>query len=178
MRHGRGFTLIELVLTLLVICIIAANTAPAFALLLEQQRVGVAGRDFLRGLMFARTKAGYRNARMVVTYRENGWGSGWLVYEDSNRNGRRDADETILYEHGPLDRRIRVVPGKTVRDYIGYGGNGFSVHANNAFFADTITFCPTLRDAKGLRLTIARSGRVRTDRVDMNSPPCAQAVAR
>ncbi len=172
MRQGRGFTVIELTITLVIVCILLAEAIPNFSRLMERQRVNAAGRDFLTALMYTRAQACYRGTRAALTYRQGEWSSGWLVYLDKNKNGSQDDDEPTLNEHGPLDSKIKIYTGKTVKNYIGYNAEGNSVHASNAFLSDSITFCSANAAASGFRLTISIGGRVRTEIIDANVAPC------
>lgn len=172
MRQGKGFTFIELTITVAITSIILVGVIPSFNQWAERQRITTAGHDFLNTLMYARAQANYRSTRAALTYREGDWRSGWVVYLDKNKNGLQDSDEPVLNEHAPLDSKIKIYTGKTVKNYIGYTAMGNSVHANNAFFADSVTFCPANAAGSGVRIIISIGGRARTETIDANAAPC------
>lgn len=172
MRQGKGFTFIELIIALTITSIILVGAVPSFSRWVEHQRITTAGNDFFNTLMYTRGQASYSSKRAVLTYRGENWRSGWLVYLDKNNNGLQDSDEPTLNEHGPLDPKIRIYTGRTVKNYIGYNALGNSVHANNSFFADSVTFCPASIGGAGVRIKVSIGGRARLETIDANAAPC------
>lgn len=88
MRAPRGFTTIELLVSVAIVAILIAVGAPSLTDLIVGVRVRSAASDLYESLLFARSEAIKRNAIISVVPNSGGWVSGWQV--------RVDADNTVL----------------------------------------------------------------------------------
>lgn len=76
----RGFTLVEMITTVLVLSILATIAVPAYGNFVAGQRVKNASFDVMSTLMFARSEALKRNADITVTpVSGTNWADGWSV---------------------------------------------------------------------------------------------------
>ena len=86
MRYSRGFTLIELIVTLAILAILLAFAVPSFQGTIQSNRTQTITNDLTTALQFARSEAVKRGAKVDIC-RRNGdvcanatdWGNGWLV---------------------------------------------------------------------------------------------------
>lgn len=80
---GRGFTLIELMITVAMLAILLSLAAPSFSNLLKTQQVRTVATDFYSDLVFARSEAIKRNAMVMITPKDTAagkdWAKGWDV---------------------------------------------------------------------------------------------------
>lgn len=74
---NRGFTLVELVVTVLLIAILAALAAPSFRGFIADQQVRTAANDLLVALNYARSEAIKRNNSVTLQAVGGGWSEGW-----------------------------------------------------------------------------------------------------
>lgn len=90
MRVSRGFTLIELMVTLAVLAIIVGIAAPSFATLVQGNRSATVSQELLGALQLARSEAVKRRGLVQVCRRNaegsacatgTDWSAGWLVRE-------------------------------------------------------------------------------------------------
>ena len=83
-RHSgtRGFTLIELMVTIAVAAILASLAAPSFRQFIASQRIKNASFDVVSALSLARSEAVTRNAN-VYFGQSTGWTNGWYVSVNS-----------------------------------------------------------------------------------------------
>jgi len=80
LRIVRGFTLIELMVTVTVLAILLAVAAPSFTSFIAGQKVKSASNDLTTALILARSEAIKRNADIVIApVNANSWVGGWSV---------------------------------------------------------------------------------------------------
>jgi type IV fimbrial biogenesis protein FimT len=79
MQAPRGFTLIELMVTMFVLGILVTLGVPSFNDLVQNQRVKTAVSNFHSTLIFARSEAIKRNAEVTITRNGASWSNGWNV---------------------------------------------------------------------------------------------------
>lgn len=80
-RGMRGFTLIELVVSIAVAAILATLAAPSFREFIATQRIRNASFDLTSALTLARSEAITRNASVSLLRTATTWGGGWTVSE-------------------------------------------------------------------------------------------------
>ena len=105
----RGFTTIELLVTIAVLAILAALAGPSFTSLMERWRIRQATEDLQGTLFLARSEAIKRGGNVAIVKTGNGhgcanastaadWGCGWAVFVDTNGDGTLNTGETILQQ--------------------------------------------------------------------------------
>lgn len=167
---SRGFTLIELMVTLVVLVLLSTVALPTFSHLVRETRTHSRALELYQAAQLARTSAIINNQRVTLST-VGQWSDGWQVFVDSNHNGQFDTGETLLASAEANDR-IRIVGNLWVANHVSFIGTGESRYANGgpggAFQAGRITVCA--EDERGYELTLARSGRLRMRSI--SSDPC------
>lgn len=92
LRHGRGFTLVELLITLAVLAVGLSLSAPAFNQQIANYRVRSASESIVEGLNYARAEAVRRNA--PVSFTLDASGPGWTVAQGGTALQSRASGET------------------------------------------------------------------------------------
>lgn len=108
--HARGFTIIELMVTLGILAILVGIAAPSFRESWMNARMTGLANDILADLNVARAEAIKRNARAYLCTSSDGttctgsaWNAGWIVYVDLNNNGVQDsATEPAIKSHSAV----------------------------------------------------------------------------
>ena len=93
----RGFTLVELMITLALAAILMSIGIPSFQSYMELNRLAAQSNQMVQSLNLARSEAGKRGGNIAVAPIVAGnWAQGWQVWVDTNTNNAVDAGEEIL----------------------------------------------------------------------------------
>lgn len=178
--HARGFTTIELMVTVATLAVLAALAAPSFGPLIERWRVRQGMEELQATLYLARSEAIKRGGNVTIAKTANTddcanatggtqWGCGWKVYFDANKNGSQDAcapatasNECDLQSvNTPSRLQITVAnsTGAISVDRWGMLSNGTTSGAAQAMDFLVVAQGKTASDASALRLCIAPGGR-------------------
>lgn len=165
MRHQPGFTLPELLTTLVVAAILTALAAPGFTQLIRDSRLESTLNHFIDSTNTARSYAVKSNSRVTMSSKSN-WNNGWEIHYDSNHNGQHDTGEQVLASTAPIHESLEITGNRPVADYISYLGTGESHWATGssagAWQAGTISVCPK-GNGEGYQLVLSRGGRLRKE---------------
>jgi len=177
-RAARGFTLIELLIVLAVTSVMLGTALPSFTNFIRTTKLTTATNDLLSAIVLARSEAIKRKTRVALCKSQDGtscapaggWDQGWIVFQDTNNNGVRDAGEQVLSNAQPIARDLRVLGNLNVARYISYSPTGESKLAGGGFQAGTITLCTLSSTSENAReIVISSSGRPRAQRTQVAS---------
>lgn len=166
-RHD-GFTLVEMVITLIVLGILAAIGAPSLRGFIVDLRVAGATSGFERVLRHARSEAVSRGRTVRICPSLDGWSCdpmarwhlGYISFVDLEGGPLRDGDDPVLrVRHRLKDLAIRF-----------NGGDSVSVNALGRIGRNaSMDFCASGGSHPGRRLVMIHSGRLR---VESPAPGC------
>jgi type IV fimbrial biogenesis protein FimT len=131
--RARGFTLIELVVTIAVAAILVTVALPNLQTFIKNNRIKTSVGDLAVALNLARSEASKRAGRVTVCVRAsdaacgggNDWSTGWLVFNDANGDGSLDAGEEVLRVFGPLPDKVELTAGGfTANNAVTYSSSG------------------------------------------------------
>jgi len=134
----RGFTLLELALTVSIMAICAVVAVPALAPMLERYRANAALHALATQVQLARMAAiTYRQPAILCPSGDGAtcsgvpdWSGGWLLFLDPNGNRIRDPGEQLVRaENVPLARHLRIL-GTAGRAQLRYLPDGRSAGSN------------------------------------------------
>lgn len=100
----NGFTIIELMITILILSIVVAFGVPSFTATIQNNRLAGQLNTLISTLNFARSEAvklGNNTVTMcgsssLTSCDTSNWESGWLVFRDADGDGAVDAGDQIL----------------------------------------------------------------------------------
>ena len=173
-RHHRGFTLIELMVTMAVLGIILGIAAPNIQHFIVDNRTTTQTNDLIALLNLARSQAiqeGHRT-QLCISHDQNNcvngdWGDGWLVWVDRNDNDTLDGDE-IARVGGAISLHTTTSAlnsSDTPFTTVSFQPSGFAELGGGIAFA-AINLEPHLCSGQqGRRITINASGSIRSERI-------------
>lgn len=108
LQGHRGFTAIELMVTVSIVAILIALAGPSFTLFIERWRVRDATNAMTDTLYLARAEAIKRGGQIGIqkipkttpgcklANTNEEWGCGWFIFEDNNSDGKWQSTETKI----------------------------------------------------------------------------------
>lgn len=119
-RHQHGFTLVELVLTVVIIGVVVAFGIPSFQSFMQQSRVKSGAQSLFSALVYARSEALKRNEPVYVYPNGGNWSDGWAITpEKDNKDCLSDATNCLRIQQG-----LPNVSLTTAVDEVVYRGSG------------------------------------------------------
>ena len=164
----RGFTLVELMVTVAVAIIMLAVAVPGFNDITRSNKLTTHVNTFVLALRLARNE-GIKSSGATLCASNNqtscaggDWTKGWILFSDFDLDGAVDAGEPIIRvnEAMPTTFTLPTVSATTVT----YAGTGF---LNSAGASLTVTFCGgRTGTGAGRTVTVSRTGRPTTTNYD------------
>jgi type IV fimbrial biogenesis protein FimT len=161
MLTSKGFSLTELLITLLIIIILSLVAVPGMGRLRQDQELANTLSALRGNLALARQEAIRTGTSVSITPKENRWQNGWIVFLDGNHDGILQAQERVLRDSGPIGRGMSLTGNTPVRSYIRYTPSGRAALTNGAYQMGTLALC-LLDGSKGYKLSLNNAGRVST----------------
>ncbi len=175
--HGRkvaGFTLQELMVTMMVAVLVLTLGIPSFLETLRANRVSALTEHFVTAMYLARSEAIKQGGSGQVTLcksadgvtcaSKGGYHQGWIVFVDEPPLAERDVSndrERLVRVYEPVSVAALTLTGNnSVRDYISYDGAGMARLKRGGFQAGALIVCDP---PEGRRLVLSSGGRIRTE---------------
>jgi type IV fimbrial biogenesis protein FimT len=174
----KGFTLIEVLMSVLVAAILLGLAVPSFTTFTKNRLITTQVNEFVSSLGLARSEALKRISRVTVCRSATGtscadsgsWEQGWIVFNDKNNNGQvnatgdSDTNEQVLKYASTLKGGNTLKGSGNVAAYVSYVSTGNSKLLSGAFQSGTLALC----DDRGVggharAITVNITGRARVE---------------
>lgn len=123
--RNSGFSLIELMVTIVIAAILASIAMPSFTAIIQNQRIRSASSDLYSSLIRARSEAIKRNVNITLTPVSGNWASGWQIAHPTTAG-------SFIEEHPALTNITITGPGSVV-----YSSSGRTQAGANVTFTIT-----------------------------------------
>jgi len=101
MVKENGFTLVELLVTIVVLTILLATAVPSFMEIIKNNRLTAQANSLVAAIQVTRSEAVKRGSGMVICAKDpgnlacsgnNDWTTGWIVFSDLDQEGDLDGN--------------------------------------------------------------------------------------
>ncbi len=177
---NNGFTLIELMITLVVVIILVAIAAPSFNSMIRENRLTTQANNLLGSLQLAKSEAIRRGVQVTIIRQSNTagvWHEGWQVFTDWNRNetfnGNANATDCsvegqdcyLLFQNN-VRNNLSITSGKYA-DWIAFSRSGEVIVQGGGLPMGNFTICTP--NTNGRQIIINNAGRAR---ITEGTVPC------
>ena len=149
--ENRGFTLLELMITLLIAGIILSIGVPSFRGVMQNQRMTSATNELVMSLNLAKSEAIKRVVYVSICKSSNGvtcgdaatsWRDGWIVFANATvaNLGVRDFADELIRVYPGLRSEFALTPIGTVDGFISFRPSG-TMGTAVANMTGTLTMC-------------------------------------
>jgi type IV fimbrial biogenesis protein FimT len=172
--RAAGFTLIELMVTVVVLGVLLTVAVPNFTTTIRQNRLATQTNELITALNLARSEAIKRGAQVVVRKSSTNWESGWSVFYDADDSYsfNDDGDATpceagedcyILQQAQALSggTTVRTPSGGNYATYIAFSGLGAAAGGVSTGSKDIRVCGNDASTANARTITVDTTGRIR-----------------
>ncbi len=142
----RGFSLIELLITIAIAAIIGGLAAPSFKKMMDANRIQTGASALQGDMMYARTEAVKRgiwvsicpSTDQATCTTSNSWQNGWIVFNDLNGSGTMQTGDIVLKVRQALPGGATIVAAPPpTQNAIIFNREGFTTNLGTAQVAFT-----------------------------------------
>jgi type IV fimbrial biogenesis protein FimT len=174
LHRRKGFTVLELLVTLVITAFLLLMAVPSFQQFTWRQQMKAAVGNLHNDLLLARSEAIFRNSNVVACPGDpaggcadtSDWSGGWIVFADDSGDRQHQPAESLL-RRGQVFEAL-TISGSAGRSRIRFLPDGSAPGSNG-----TIGLCGNGGPAQARKLVISNIGRIRRDQhAGINAADC------
>jgi type IV fimbrial biogenesis protein FimT len=168
LKNHSGFSMMEMLVTLLILGLVAAIGVPSLSTFIEGNRLNAAVGDLQSAMQTARAEAVGRNSYVTLCKKNTdgdacslvnaqGWQNGWFIFVDPDGDAVIDVGDEIILDHDPLLASLTFHGAVEVRHFITFRPSG----QTSVTSTRTLILCDGrgfVADAKALIVSIMGRG--------------------
>lgn len=164
MKKQSGYTLLELVTTVVLVGLIFAFALPSMSTFNQNDRLTTNINTLIGHLAYARSEAVKRSVQVAVCASNDGttcsgsWDDGWIVFVDADSDNAFTAGEDVMRTHQDLGRN-NTLTATGIGTQIIYDNRGFVTAAS----VGSLQLCDDRSGPHGKTIRITTTGRVRLE---------------
>jgi type IV fimbrial biogenesis protein FimT len=162
-----------LLLPLVVLTSVATMASVRLTTILDAVKVSSATDGFLSGFRLAQSEAAERNSHVVLCKSADGascalggdWGQGWIIFQDANGNGTREAGEALILREHRFALDLRVAGSLNAVRSVTFAPAALPKFNGTAIAGGSLTVChQSARANVGRKITLTPHGAVQAQR--------------
>lgn len=184
---ARGFTLVELLVTVSVLAVLLAVAVPSFQSTIASSQLTGRTNELVSALNMARSEAIRRGTRVTLCKSSSGtacttsgnWEQGWIAFVDTTRSGTSasvDSGETVLLLQQAISGTTLIKGSTNVANYVSFGADGRPRTLAGAFISGKLLTCNTstalTNAARAREVELSTVGRLSTSTPSSVSSSC------
>ena len=153
LTSSKGFTLVELLITLSIAAILISMAVPSFTSTITNNRITTQVNELISSLSYARSEAVSRGMSISLNSASTTWHTGWEIQDNAS---------TVFRNHAAFEGTNSLIGSV---DEITYLSSGFLAGADEIEF----TLCDNNQDSIGRTILISVTGRASVSETPCNN---------
>ena len=164
-----GFTLIELMITMVIAAIVLTQAVPSFMTTVQNNRLITYTNDLVTDINLARSEAVKRGSRVVLCRTAdpssntptcggtaNTWTTGWLVFADADADATFSVGDTLVRVGMATDNNTTIISNAAIGSNLQYNGDGTTNEGGNT---SVFALCDSRGAGNGRQIQVNAMGR-------------------
>ncbi len=162
-QNEQGFTLLEVLITVVVLAILVALAAPNFKTLMDKNAVASQANEIMANILMARSEAVKRDQNVVVRKKSGSWKNGLIVFADLNGNNsyQSGSEAPLIVDHFTPDNTVNVTGSGAAATFIRFNSRGRGVTSSGGNLTPNADYITLSKNGQTRYICFSPTGRPR-----------------